>query len=173
MASRVVRADRTEAFEAWAARIDQAAAEAPGHLGTVRLEQTGGVVHLLYRFEDAAALERWEASDRYRALQAEGDELAVPRRVTGTGTSVRFALPGEADAANWKKWLLTWIAVFPLLVAFNTGLRALPVELPLIVQLALTSLVVTATLTWVILPRVTRWAKPWILSEDGEARTPG
>ena len=170
--SHIVRAGELDRFEAWADRFDRAAAGQPGFAGTVRLEQTEGVVHLVQRFDRREQLDRWQASAACRALADEADRFSHSRRQVGQGRAIRVGLPGEADAAKWKKALMTLVVVFPVLVALNllVGLTGLPQ----LARLAITSPLLVALLTWAILPQVTRLLKPWILSDEhGRVRKPG
>jgi antibiotic biosynthesis monooxygenase (ABM) superfamily enzyme len=58
-----------------------------------------------------------------------------------------------------------------LLLVLNALVGLLPFDLPKPVELAATSLVMTATLTWLILPRVRKLLRPWLLCDhDGELR---
>jgi len=171
IASHIVRAGKVDAFRDWADRYDRAAAGQPGFSGTVRLEQTGGVFHLAQRFDRRDQLEAWQGSAACRALAAEADPLSQAREQTGDGRTITFKLPGEADAAKWKRFLMTWAAVFPILLILNSAVGL--TKLPQLARLAITSPLLTALLTWVVLPKVARWAKPWVLSDaHGRPRKP-
>lgn len=170
--TRIVAHKRNEDHDRWAERLDRALAQAPGHVATLRLEQDGGVVHRVTRFDSAEHLAAWRESDVARRLNEEAEGFSNARRQDASGPVATFRLPGEASGAKWKKWLLTWCAVFPVLLALN-GLVSLIPGLPSLARLAITSPILTALLTWFILPRVTRWVKPWVLSDsDGRPRTP-
>lgn len=172
VASHIVKAGEVDTFEAWADRLDSAAADQPGFVGTMRLEQTGGVIHLVQRFDRRAQLDAWQATSAYRALAAEADRFSSARQQIGQGRDMRVSLPGEADATKWKKFLMTWVAVFPVLLALNLAIGL--TGLPQVARLAITSPILTALLTWAILPRITRWLKPWVLTDgDGRPRKPG
>lgn len=171
VSSRVVRAGRVDEFRAWTADIDEAVGHFPSHRGNVRLEQPGGVFHLVYQFDTRDQLDRWEASEPFRSLQREGDSFSIARRQVRDGEQVSFNLPGEASASTWKTFVITWAAVLPTIFSLNGLIELLPVDLPQAVRLAITSFLLTATLTWLILPRVKRWTKTWVLSDgDGKVR---
>jgi len=172
VATHIIKSGAVDAFKDWADRFDRAAAGQPGFLDTLRLEQTGGVIHLIQRFATAQQLNDWHATAAFRSLAAEADRTTNSREQTGHGRDIRISLPGEADAAKWKKFLMTLVAVFPVLLALNllVGLTGLPQ----LARLAITSPLLTAVLTWVILPKVTRWLKPWVLTDaQGRPHKPG
>jgi antibiotic biosynthesis monooxygenase (ABM) superfamily enzyme len=58
--------------------------------------------------------------------------------------------------------LVTWLGVFPvsLLIGLTLGpqLRQLPVPLNALIV----STLMVATLTWIVMPRLTQWLKPWL-----------
>ncbi len=159
--SRVVRPGRLDRFRAWATDLDRAAAAAPGHDATVRLEQADGFHHLLYRFAAEADLVHWQASPSYDALMQAGDAYSVGRAQADAGRHASFALPSEASARKWKTWVVTLIAVLPVLLAISAAVRRLVPGWPPIAQTALSSPILTAILSAIILPRVNRWSRFW------------
>jgi antibiotic biosynthesis monooxygenase (ABM) superfamily enzyme len=169
--SRLVFAGREEAFARWIDRVEAAARESPGYLGGARMDQPGGLSHFLHRFASESDLNRWSDSAERHRLTEEADSFSGPRRQTALGLQPHFHLPSEAAAPKWRTWIATWAAVFPLLLVLNALVGLLPFDLPKPVELAATSLVMTATLTWLILPRVRKLLRPWLLCDhDGELR---
>jgi antibiotic biosynthesis monooxygenase (ABM) superfamily enzyme len=85
---------------------------------------------------------------------------------------VQFDLPSDASAAKWKRFVTTWLAVFPVLLAISSLTRWLLEDWPPLLQLIPSSLMLTATLQWIILPRIQRWSRFWLLrGADGDLRT--
>lgn len=171
IASHVVRPGHLEPFRAWAAEFDQAAARAAGHAGGVRLEQAGGFHHLIHRFAAPDDLERWLASPAYEQLRDAGEDHAVARTQHKAGDLVGFDLPSEASVPKWKAWLVTWLSVLPVILLVSSAIRWVLPTLPPLAQAALSSLILTATLTWIILPRVNRSSRFWqIQNTSGKVR---
>jgi antibiotic biosynthesis monooxygenase (ABM) superfamily enzyme len=73
-------------------------------------------------------------------------------------------LPSEQAAPKWKTFIATWAAVLPLLLVLNALVGLLP--LPKLVRLPLSSVLLTASLTWFVLPFVRRRVRPWLLADD-------
>lgn len=169
VSTRAVRADRLAEFRDWAARVDAAMAGCPGHIATARLEVPGGIFHLVYHFDTPTHLAVWEGSAAYRALMEEGQALSIGRRQRQEGRRSWFKVPGEGSAAKWRQALMTWLLVLPMLLLLNGALALLPVRLPLPVRLGVSSIIMTVVLTWLILPRVGRWLRPYLLT-DGHGR---
>jgi hypothetical protein len=171
--SRVVHAKHAGAFRDWSQRVDAAARDQPGYRSSVRLEQPGGLFHLVLQFADRAQLDAWQASALHARLLAEGERFSIRRQQIDEGAQSWFQIPGESSAARPKQFVLTWLTVLPILLGLNGLIALLPFELPLPVRLGVSSLVMTALLTWVILPRVYRRVRPWLLSNgEGEIREP-
>lgn len=113
----------------------------------------------------------WDASpDRARLTEA-ADRFSSGRPQIVDGPDLRADLPSETAVPKWKTFLATWTSVFPILLLLNTIVNALPVQMPMPIQLAGTSLILTATLTWIILPQVKKLLRPWLLAAaDGGLR---
>lgn len=169
--TRVVRPGRLAAFRAWADEADAAIAGAPGHRGGIRLEQAGGFHHLLHRFASAEQLGHWMRSPDHARMIAVADRHSVGRDQDDAGAQVTFVLPGESSARTWKTWLVTWLAVLPIMLVVSTAIRSLLIQVPQLIQLVLSSLILTGTLTWLVMPRVHRWSRFWQLENaQGELR---
>lgn len=175
VATRVVAADQQDAFEDWLGRLREALRAQPGWLdGPVVLEQATGLVHLLTRFDSRRAFDDWEASDAFRDLKEGVERFSIGRREVASGVRPSFALPSDATAPKWKHALLTWVTVFPLLLALSYLSQATIASWPRPLSLALTSMIMTALLTWLILPFITRRTRTWAMqAEDGRVRRAG
>ncbi|UYY59607.1 hypothetical protein [Sphingomonas sp. S2-65] len=163
--SHAIHPTRTDRFVAWRDAYVDAIGAAPGHRATTEMEQPGGLNHLFSWFETAADLDAWTKSDSYRRLSEARDAFTATLVQRGTGSALRFEVPSEATARKWKRFLVTWCAVLPILLALNTAVRTLFPGLPPLVQLCVTSPILTALLTWVVLPRIQRWSSYWLLQD--------
>ena len=170
----VVEAAKTADFDVWLTEIGAALHDHAGHDGSIaRLDQAGGIVHLLHRFADQPAYEAWIASDRRRTLATAAKRFAISQRQTSNEPQPRFGLLSEASAPPWKRVLVSWTTVFPLLLATSYASQALVPHWPRPLTLALSSLAITVMLNLVIFPRLNRRLDPWLLADDdGKVRTP-
>ena len=64
---------------------------------------------------------------------------------------------------RFKMALLTWAAAFPLLTALNVLFGPQLAALPLPVRTLLLTGLLVGLLTYVIMPRLTRWCADWLL----------
>jgi antibiotic biosynthesis monooxygenase (ABM) superfamily enzyme len=170
--SRAIKAGREADFDRWADRLDALAHDAPGYMAGLRLGQTQGLQHLVFRFRTRPDAEAWQAGAVYRAHSAKADDFSVGLDQLECGDPVRIELPSDASASKWKRFVTTWIAVFPILLAISTAVRALLKDVPPPLQLIPSSLLLTAALQWIVLPRLQRWSRFWVLKNvKGDLRT--
>ncbi len=152
-------------FERWAHDITGAAAKYPGHLGASWMRSRGGY-QVVYRFSDHALFHDWhESSTRAELLQ----RLApIARLVTDdhlTGLETWFELPNEPGRPappRWKMVIVTWFGVFPLLAVLQWLVAPRLATVALVVRVGLFTLIVVATMTYLVMPRLTMFLKRWL-----------
>jgi hypothetical protein len=173
--TRLIKEGREDEFARWAERLDDAALREADVAGVVRLEQPSGLVYAVHRFRNPADARRWRDAPARRALEEEAEAFSSGCSQLEQGRRVQVRVPSETAIPKWKTWIATWLAVFPLLLALNGLVALLPFKLPQPIELAVTSLVMTATLTWLILPRIRKLLRPWLLAGDdgGLRKDPG
>jgi antibiotic biosynthesis monooxygenase (ABM) superfamily enzyme len=164
--SRAIRAGREEDFEQWVKELNRLARAAPGYRAAIRLGQTAGFQHLLFRFDDQATAEAWQANEAFSTHVAVADVYSTALRQTDVGDGVAFELPSDASASKWKRFVTTWLTVFPVLLMISLVVRTVLKDAPLPLQLLPSSLILTATLQWVILPRLQRYTRFWLLQDS-------
>ncbi|MFF1574596.1 antibiotic biosynthesis monooxygenase [Leifsonia sp. NPDC058292] len=137
--------------------------------GWVRAHADSDEWHMLYRFADVPTLETWESSDDRADWLYEGRELVEVSRVERrTGIEGWFDEPQAGVAAappRWKQAVTIWLGFFPLSLAFaylSTTLIPGWHELWPLATVLITTLCLTPTMTYVLLPFVTRTLQPWL-----------
>ena len=164
--SRALRAGHEAEFERWIDELNRLARAAPGYRAAIRLSQTAGFHHLLFRFDDQRAAGAWQADRTLVAHVAVADGFSTALRQIETGDGVAFALPSDASARKWKRFITTWLSVFPVLLVVSFCVRLVLKDAPLPLQLLPSSLILTATLQWIILPRLQRYTRFWLLQDS-------
>lgn len=167
--SRAIRAGHEQDFEQWVTELNRLARAAPRYRAAIRLGQTAGFQHLLFRFDDRAAVEAWHEDAQIRAHVAIADGFSTSLRQIDVGEGVAFELPSDASASKWKRFVATWLTVFPILLTISLVIRTALKDAPLPLQLLPSSLLLTASLQWIILPRLQRYTRFWLL-QDGSGR---
>lgn len=169
MASRRVKRGREQEFEEWVAGIISEARKAPGYLGSqvLRPSDPDDEYRIVFRFDHASNLHAWESSeerrrwlDKSRPLLREEEKVHVL-----TGLETWFTLPskaGEPAPPRYKMAVVTWLAVFPVVMViftlFGRWLNMLPTPLRTLVF----TLVMVTLMTYVIMPRMTRLFSFWL-----------
>lgn len=169
--TRVLAKGTEDKFRDWSDRVDRSAANAHGHRGCVRIEQTGGLFHTLQRFVSANTLAAWQHSNEFAKLMHEGDQFSTPRVQEVPGPQAAVRLPSDGDGPKWKLFLMSWIGVLPLVLLFNGAVQLLPQQPPWYLRALLQSCFLVALMTWLVRPMVSRRLKPWAMRDgDGDAR---
>ncbi|MEV4313887.1 antibiotic biosynthesis monooxygenase [Actinocrispum sp. NPDC049592] len=157
-------------FAEWAKGATAEAARYPGNLAATVVHNEGSRdFHVVHQFQTRRELRDWLDSDeRERWLRhartMAADRTAVQHR---TGLETWFHVPSEAAATmrpppRWKMWLISLVAVYPLVVAFQAFLAPLTASWPLLLRSALFPIVLLTTMTYVVMPAVTRLLRRWL-----------
>ena len=168
--SRRVKPGREADFEAWARGIVAAARQFPGHLGASVLDAPGSrEYHILFSFADRQSLRAWlDSAERRRWLARVGELLEADRGLQQlTGLETWFKLPGSnvptmTPPPRWKMWLVSLVAVYPLVLAFQVLVVPRMARLPLPLRALVFPLVLLTLMTFVVMPMVTRALRRWL-----------
>jgi len=168
--SRTVPASKVAEFEPLLHEMITTARGFDGHLGVdVLRPDGGGVYQIIFRYRSRAEHDAWMASDQRRALVAKLDQLLDD----GTAAQVRtvdgwegwFVTPGYAPPApprRWKMAVITFAALYPLLLVLITVLRRVIGGWPLPLTMVVTLGVTVPLMTWLVMPLLTIRLGPWL-----------
>lgn len=160
------------AFEEWAASLTAAATRFTGFLGAglLRPGAVGADWHVIFRFDSPDHLAAWENSPVRQAILARGEELM---RTTGvqriTGLETWFALPGRTapPPPRWKMFLVSFAGMYVLQLCVYLTLGPMARSWPLPLRLALFVPIVSALMTWAVMPRLARLLERWLYAPPG------
>ena len=161
--ARVVRPDQRDAFERWAADVQQLLTSFPGNLGSSLLRPGPGSdeFHLVFRFTDDEALSAWERSPERAAALSEVHRLVADERTArAVGLETFFAVPAKPGPA-WRSWLLTVAVVLLLTSSFQLVAVPFVGGWPWGARLLLSAVYVVTALRF-LMPRLSRWLGPWL-----------
>ena len=162
---RKVRLGHEAAFEAWLRGVIEVSSKFPGHLGATVIRPGPGRPEyvLLVRWSTADDLRGWRSSESCREWLERVAPLteSVDARELH-GLEAWFDLPGRPPPARWKMALLTLVAIYPLVLLFNVALGPALQELALPLRVALMSGMLVPTMTWVVMPALTRSFARWL-----------
>ena len=175
--ARSVAPGREGEFEDWSATLTGAASRWPGFLGAglLRPGHVGEPWHVVFRFASAADLAAWDSSPERAEILAAGEPLVHAtdvHRVSGLETW--FTLPGRTAPAppRWKMFLTALLATYALQLVVNVGAHALAGSWPLPLRLALYVTVVTAAMTWLVMPWLAGLLARWLYPRPRERGGP-
>ncbi len=163
--ARRVAPGRESDFEEFSSTLTRAATRYPGFLGAgmLRPGHVGEPWHVVFRFDSIEHLRAWEVAPERAALLATGEDLVHStdvHRVTGLETW--FALPSRTAPAppRWKMFAVSVVGIYGLQLLLNLALQ--PLDLPVVVRVALVAIAVTALMTWVVMPRAAHLLQDWL-----------
>ncbi|TXS92910.1 antibiotic biosynthesis monooxygenase [Parahaliea maris] len=168
-----VRFDRHADYEAWVKEIAPLAKAAPGHLDWHIVRPVPGrseTFTVIVRFDTDEHLMDWMNSPTRASLI----EKVQPLLVSGDGVHISSGLdfwfsPPSAKAAvpvRWKQFLVTWSAIYPLVLAVTLIMTPLMKNLglpqsQLLVTLAVTGVVVYL-MVYAVMPWYTKLVQRWL-----------
>jgi hypothetical protein len=165
-----VKQGREEEFEEWVAGVTAAAARFPGYLGS-NIFRPGGPdedeYQIVFGFDHASNLERWQGSEERRHWNEQARELIheEPKVRVLTGLETWFTLPskeGDPPPPRYKMALVTWLAVFPLATMVFMLLDPLLGGFSAVLRTLVFTMVMVSLMTYVVMPRMTRLFSFWL-----------
>jgi len=130
---------------------------------------------ILRTFADEKERDAFYASPIFKAWE----EKCAPLTESGSwtyrelhGLEAWFRSPG-GPPPRWKMAAVTLLGVYPISLLIGLTLSPQLRKLPLALNLFIVSVLIVACLTWLVMPRLTRWLKPWLNPQpEKKARTP-
>ena len=168
-----VRNDKHADYERWVEEIAPLCKAAPGHLDWHIIRPIPGLTEtytVIIRFDTNTHLKEWmDSPTRARLI-----EKAQPLLVTGDDFFVSSGLdfwftPAGAKATvpvRWKQYLVTWSAIYPLVLGVSFVLRPVLEYLGVpdnrfVTIFAVTGIVV-CLMVYVVMPRYTKLIHRWL-----------
>lgn len=164
-----VKPGKEKAFEATMSGLIKAAMTFEGHLGANVIRPTDSSdrkYHIIFKFDRIGNLHRWENSKiRHAWLMrlAELTQESLPYQIL-TGLETWFTLPRASGCSppRYKMALITWLAIFPLIVGINILFGSVLNALPLLLRSLILTVVLVFLMTYVVMPRMTRLFARWL-----------
>jgi antibiotic biosynthesis monooxygenase (ABM) superfamily enzyme len=157
---------REAEFETWAHGVNDAATDFPGHRGATWLRAEGSRhrYYTVLNFVDEDHLKTWMDSGERRDWLRRLDGIAKQYRHHTTGLETWFSLPGDAvpAPARGKMVAVTLLAVYPLSLLFQGLIAPRTQTWPLLLRGAAFPLVVVPTLTYLLMPLLSRLTRRWL-----------
>ncbi len=168
--SRRVRKGQQEAFEALSSQMTERASRFPGYLGTAMFRPASPddpEYRIVFKFRDRETLIAWEESEERAELLEQIESLLVQpseREVT-SGIVTWFTLPGQNPVQpppKWKMTIVSWLALYPAVTLVFVIFGDLLAKVPLLLRTMIVTIVVMALMSYVLMPRMTKWFAFWL-----------
>jgi len=167
-----VRPGREEGYETWIKGISAAAREFSGHLGVSILRPQPGTSPdyvIVLQFNTCGNLTNWLNSDirkgwidRVQPLIQEQESIQVL-----TGLEAWFQLPKQPSHGppkRYKQAILVWVGVMLVSLVVHPLMAPVMQYLPWLLRVAVSVAITVGLLSYVIMPRLTRWFKGWLFA---------
>ncbi|WP_435747276.1 hypothetical protein [Microbacterium sp. PMB16] len=123
--------------------------------------------NMLFRFTNDSSLAAWEQSNERAAWITKGAGLAsFSRYDRRSGIEGWFDAAREAKAPprppRWKQMVAIALVFYPLSVAANYAISAIPYDLPIWVRVLLSVVLISPVMVYLALPAVTRLLQRWL-----------
>jgi antibiotic biosynthesis monooxygenase (ABM) superfamily enzyme len=170
-----VSPDNVEEFLAWQDRLRLAESVFPGFRGSELFRPIEGVQDewtAMYRYDSAADLEAWLASDERRRLLAEGEKFHdFHLRTVDNSFGSWFAFDDAGNEApppsDTKTSIAVWVGLYPTVMLLTLALS--PLKMPLWIGMLVGTLLSSFTISFVTMPYyVNPLLKHWLRPPDDE-----
>jgi antibiotic biosynthesis monooxygenase (ABM) superfamily enzyme len=169
-----IKAGEVERYESWLSDILGAVSSFHGYLGREIFRPAQGTrkYTTIVRFDSHDHLNAWVESDKRKSFVSgvtdmleKGDQHQIR-----TGVDFWFTPEGVIAPKTWKQFLLTLTAVYPLSLIIPRLLDPLLIVAPVLgnqfIGGLLVAAILTALLTFVVMPRLTRLMERWLYEEN-------
>lgn len=160
-------------YERWLTEITPLCQASPGHLDVQVIRPIAGLTNtytVVIRFDREDHLRNWMGSEARRRLI----ERVRPYLVADDNYTIRSGLDfwfmpagaGTKVPVRWKQFLITWSAIYPLVLGVSLALLPLLLRAGLPDNFYLKTLLATGLvvllMTYVVMPRYTRLVRHWL-----------
>lgn len=169
IARRRARPGKEAAYEAAVGEMFAAMRAFKGYIGAdlIAPEEKGGEYQVVVRFASEADLQVWDQSSARAAAHQRLREVAEgePEFRRLSGLEAWFApavVPASMHPPRFKMAVVTWLGIFPTVSLFLWLVAPFLQPLPFLLRTALLTMLIVATMTWLVMPRLTRLLRGWL-----------
>lgn len=174
IARRRALAGKEKEYEATIREMFVAMHATSGFLGAdlIPPERPGEDYQVVVRFACEAALKLWDESAqrahfRERLVHLAEDEPAY-RTLTGLEAwSTPPVVPPSLHPPRGRMTVVTWLGIFPTVSLYLWLLAPLLADLPFLARTAILTALIVPTMTYAVMPRLTRLLKNWLNPAGG------
>lgn len=167
---RIVKPGREQEFERLVHQFFKDAASQPGVCGAYLIRPFTGAhsreYGILRSFATVDDRQRFYASDLYSKWNEAVVSLVEgpPRRQELHGMEAFFRDGTAAPPPRWKMAIVTWMGVNLAVYVFSNAIPTVIPGMPMLLSLLLVNAFVVASLTWILMPMLTKIFDGWLRS---------
>jgi len=175
--SRTAQPGKEAELEAWMRDVGETARQFPGFVNSRWLEsedgRAPGEFEVVFTFDSPENFNHWNASPERQELYARLEPLVAEqkiRKVTGLEPWLSLSPPDMAPPPKWKMFLLAFLGVYPTLNVVFFFMMPLVRDLPMWLRLLCTVPVISALMTFVVMPALSMLCHSWLYSSPTSTR---
>lgn len=176
--SRRVKKGCEQQFEALSSEMTTLAIQYEGYLGANLFRpasEQDPEYRIIFKFRDQHCLENWQkAPERLAILEQFTPLLIAPSQTeTLSGLVTWFSLPGQNPVTpppKYKMTLISWLALYPTVTLIFWLFGEQLAQLPLLVRTLVVTGVVIVAMSYLLMPRLTRWFSAWLFPKQKQVR---
>jgi uncharacterized protein len=169
IARRRALADKEAEYEALVREMFVQMRGTPGFISADLLppEQVGDEYQVIVHFASEAALQEWDKSSARSAIHARMRSVAESepeyRRLSGLEAWFTSAVvPASMHPPRLRMAIVTWVGIFPTVSFVLWFIAPLMQSMPFLLRTALLTILVVVTMTWIVMPRLTKLLRGWL-----------
>lgn len=157
------------AYEALVRGMFEDAKALPGFMGAELIPppRPEDEYQVVLKFATEAQMAVWDDSPARRAWHERLATVAegAPEYRLLTGLEAWFvppAIPGQKTPSRARMALVSWLGIFPTVALLQILVAPLLERLPFVLRIGVFTALVVVVMTWLVMPRLTRWLRPWL-----------
>lgn len=130
-------------------------------------EEAGGAYQIIVRFASEADLQQWDASPAraavHQRMRAVAEDEPEYRRLSGLEAWFTSAVvPATMHPPRVRMAIVTWLGIFPTVSLVLWFIAPLLQGVPFLLRTGLLTALIVVTMTWVVMPRLTKFMRSWL-----------
>lgn len=174
--SRRIKEGNEKEFEILSNELSQKASDFKGYLGSVILQPSSNddpEYRIVYKFNNQDNLDIWlNSNERLELLKRIDNLLKEESKIsTSLGVITWLTLPGKPKVKAPKKYKITivsWLALYPTVTLIFLVLGDVLSNVPLLARTFIVTAIVMPLMSYVLMPRFTKWFSFWLFSNDNK-----
>lgn len=158
-----------KAYEELVRSMIEASSHFPGYLSAAVIppKAEGDEFQVIQRFASQDHLDRWQASDECATWHERLRPVveSEPEYRLLTGLEVWFApklVPAHSPPSHWRMTVVSWLGIYPIVALCLWYVAPLLNGMPFLVRTAILTVVVVLAMSYVVMPRLSRWMAWWL-----------